>query len=218
MGISVLCFIIFSSCKRSASILNTTEESQNTTSPLAESQSETPEATMSHAESQSETPEATSPDDEVSEVQKIIDDIMPKYYEVEAIFYGGFDELGDEILDENRQLYSIIESDKYKSLEDIFEMIDSVYTDTYRQMYYQWATEGEYSQYKEIDGMLCQAHADAVSGMTLQPEIVEIVEVTDLKIVVDMICDEGDLGPRVATVVLLNIDGKWLIDSIEFKE
>jgi hypothetical protein len=151
-------------------------------------------------------------DKEFEEVQKIVDELMPYYYETKVVFYNGL-ETSEEIKDEKAATYLIVQSDKYKSLDDIRKVAESVFTNNYLEKLYKWGFEGEQPKYREIDGKLCTAMSDAV-GMGLQPDVIEIEKKSDMEIIVQMQSEEGEEIKDVS-VTITNVDGNWRIDKID---
>lgn len=199
--INVFCSLICSSCKLSSSSPSINDGTQEAL--ISPTQNPTIEAGKNVIYT------------ELEEVQKIVDELMPYYYETKKVFYNGL-ETGEEIQDENGDTYLIVESDKYKSLDDIRKVAESVFTNNYLEKLYKWGLEGEQPKYKEIDGKLCTAMSDAV-GMGLQPDVIAIEKKSDMEIVVQMQSEEGEEIEDVS-VTITNVDGNWRIDNInDFK-
>lgn len=152
-------------------------------------------------------------DEELKEAQKIIDDLMPLYREMNRLIYGGLDTYSEEIIEEESgHIYFAVNDDKYTSLDDIRTAMEAVLTkDFINKSYYNWVLEGDYPYFKEIDGKLCVAMLDAVPTPLLS-EVKGVEQMSDSEMVL-MMQEDTDDGIKDVKVTLKNIDGNWRIDS-----
>ena len=151
--------------------------------------------------------------EEMEAAQAIFDDMYPNYCELRRMINAGSVLLGDEVKDENGFLYSYVEEDSYQDIDDIEALMESVCTTNYiEQNLLHWVLQGDSPLYKEINGKLCQLHADA-PGPGVPREIGEILvfEENDITFATEY----KDLG-FIFKVSLVKKDGSWLIDMIEY--
>lgn len=153
--------------------------------------------------------------EELMRAQKIIDNIMPLYKEMNRLIYAGLDIYSDEIIDEKGQIYFLVKDDKYDSVEDIKAAIEAVLTENLiNHNYYSWVLGGDYPYYKNIEGKLCQAMIDAVCTPLL-PEVKGIKQISENEMILNMQEDTDD-GLKEVLVTLKNIDGNWKFDDFTY--
>lgn len=152
-------------------------------------------------------------DEEIKKAQKIIDDLMPLYREMNRLIYGGLDTYSEEIIEEESgHIYFVVKDNKYSSIDDIRSVMENVLTkDFISHSYYNWVLGGDYPYFKEVDGKLCVAMLDAVSTPLLS-EVKGVNQMSESEMVLLMQEDTDD-GIKDVLVTLKNVDGNWRIDS-----
>ena len=143
----------------------------------------------------------------------IFESVMERYEEVYRIAYGvGVKFNKEEIKDENGKQYFVLQEEKYTSVEDIKNLLESVLTQGYINDGMHWVIGKPNAFYKEIADVLCIAHADVI-GLGIPTEICSIESKDDNKIV--LIATNGE---RLYQLTLLKIENQWFIDDIVFGE
>ena len=155
-------------------------------------------------------------DQELAEVQKIIDELMPAFREMKKLISGGLDTRGAEVIeDENGDIYFVLQDDVYKSVEDIRTAMESVLTERFimDNRYYR-IIHGNYPLYKDIDGKLCTAMMDYPVSHWYS-EVLGIEQRSDTEMILRMQCEDGE-GLKDVLVTIKNIDGNWRIDDFKY--
>lgn len=88
-------------------------------------------------------------DQELAEVQKIIDELIPAFREMKKLISGGLNTVGAEVIEyENGDIYFVLQDDVYKSVEDIRTAMESVLTERLiMDNRYYWVLHGDYPLY-----------------------------------------------------------------------
>lgn len=81
---------------------------------------------------------------------KIAENTLPNYSKINKIFNGYIETKGEVIMDENNNAYMEVNDEKYKSIDDIKDLLESVFTTEYIDKKYNKIFESEYSYFKEI--------------------------------------------------------------------
>lgn len=144
-----------------------------------------------------------------SEIEDIYGKVFEKYQEVKKLIYVATIETGEEIADEKGQIYLRVEEPAYQDMESIQEALKSAFSAAYIEAKLSWVLEGDYPLYKEIDGHLCIAMADAI-GESLSEEIASILDWKEDTIKIEIV---GELNPYELTLV--QEEGEWVIDQIQ---
>lgn len=145
------------------------------------------------------------------EVEEIYEKVLENYHEAKTLIYGTSIELGEEITDEKGQIYFVVEEPAYQDLESIQKVLKSTFSTAYIETYLSWVLEGEYPFYKEINGRLCVAMADAV-GQAPTKEIVSILDKREdlIKIIAAGYENES------YEITLIQEENEWVIDQIDW--
>lgn len=143
------------------------------------------------------------------EIEEIYNKVFEKYQEVKRLIYVVTIEIGEEITDENGQNYLRVEEAEYQDMESIQEALKSAFSAAYIETNLSWVLEGDYPLYKEIDGHLCIAEADAI-GEALSEIITSILDRKEDTIKIEV---AGERNPYELTLV--QEEGEWVIDQIQ---
>lgn len=147
------------------------------------------------------------------EIQKIYSDVFKNYQKAKPLIYGALIETGEEVSDENGQPYLLVMDFAYRNAASIQEVLDSTFSSAYIKTYLSWVLQGEYPLYKEIDGRLCVALADAV-GEGLTEDVIEVLEQTGNTIKVKIAGDPDDAVIGDYEVTLVKENSRWVIDQM----
>ena len=170
--------------------------------------------------------EASSAADEaqpltVEQITKMFEEMYPQAYEALNIFSGSglkadpSAEAGEP--DENGQQFVPVQSDKYKSVEDIKKAVESVFTrELAEREFYSYGLEGQYIRYKDIDGVLNvdMAQQNADRGYQWMTDTLQVVSQTEDKIIVEMdnLNNYGEKGHD--TVTFQKTEEGWRFDTL----
>lgn len=157
---------------------------------------------------------------ELEEARSVWDALYPGYREICTIFYTGtaFEEVGIERTDEKGNTYVQVKSEKYKTLKDVSDATEKVFTKDFaeRKLYRtspDLAAEGVPPMLKEFDGSLYRLMADAPYTAELEPDTFKVEKFTDSELQFSM---EGELAERfLRTFTLVKTDGGWRIDDVK---
>ncbi len=146
----------------------------------------------------------------------VINEILPMYVEANKILNGYIETEGKVVEDESGKAYKKVVSDKYKSVDDIKNLLNSVFAAEYIDKKYNKIFERDYPAFKEIEGQLYVA---VMSGM-IKPlssnpiEEINNIEKDSFSVVVKF--GGGESGPESkSTFYFINQNNKWLINNIE---
>lgn len=162
----------------------------------------------------------------------IVDEILPNAMEVYNIFYVGlpteFDVASSEtimpITEENKK-YSPVISDKYKSIDDIKNFTESVFTAQFAEenfySYFEKPVNNDVNEelsiplYKDINGVLCENVNFGGKGWGVEwlTETLEIVEQTDETMILEMETTLFDEPNGKNRLILNKVNGLWLLSS-----
>lgn len=147
---------------------------------------------------------------------KIVEEVLPIYNEINTIFNGFIETKGDVIMDENGNAYMEVTDEKYKSIDDIKNLLSSVFTTEYIDERYSKNLESEYPIFKEIEDKL---HAAVVSGVIKPPfddpiEKINLLENNSFSAVIKF-GEESPSGISKPTFYFKKVNDTWLIDEIE---
>lgn len=154
---------------------------------------------------------ASGKDMSQAEIQAMYDNVFENYQKAKPLIYGALIEIGAEIADEKGQPYLLVTDSAYQSTANIQEAMDSAFSSSYIETYLSWVLKGDYPLYKEIDGHLCVALADAV-GENLTKEIISILEQEENSIKIQVKGDDSECYAYELTLV--REKGRWVIDQI----
>ena len=139
-----------------------------------------------------------------TEATDIINEILPMYIEANKILNGYIETENKAVTDESGNVYQKVISDKYKSVDDIKNLLNSVFTAEYIDKKYNKIFESDYPNFKEIEGQLYVA---VMSGM-LKPlsgnpiEEINNIEKDSFSAVVKF--GGGESGPESQSTFYLN--------------
>ncbi len=147
---------------------------------------------------------------------KIVEEILPIYHEINTIFNGYIETKGDVIMDESSNAYMEVNDEKYKSIDDIRNLLGSVFTAEYIDKKYNKIIESEYPPFKEMEGKLYVA---VVSGVIKSPsdnpiEKIDLLGNNSFSAVLIF----GENSPSEilkSTFYFKKVNDNWLIDEIE---
>jgi len=150
------------------------------------------------------------------EATNIINEILPIYHEINTIFNGFIETKGDVIMDENGNAYMEVTDEKYKSIDDIKNLLSSVFTTEYIDERYSKTLESENPIFKEMEDRLYVA---AVGGVIKPPsdnpiEKIDLLENNSFLAVL-IFGENSPSGISKPTFYFKNVNGNWLIDNIE---
>lgn len=145
------------------------------------------------------------------EVEEIYIKVFENYQEAKTLIYGTSIELGEEITDEKGQIYLVVEEPAYQDLESIQNVLKSTFSTAYMETYLSWVLEGEYPFYKEINGCLCVAMADAI-GEAPTKEVVSILDRGEDIIRMVVAGSENESYE----MTLIYEENEWVIDQIDW--
>lgn len=146
---------------------------------------------------------------ERAEVQEIMDELLPAYYETEPLMMGDGLELEYGFVEIDGHFYQKVIDTKYKCKEDILNRLREVYTEEYIDNY--CIFEGEGAWYTDYENELYRLVAD---GMVRWLEgIQKVVKKTDDEIVIVMRDKNSDdvLNDTVTVCLKKQTEG-WRID------
>ena len=150
------------------------------------------------------------------EATNVINEILPIYHEVNLIFNGYIDTEDKVIKDENDNAYMQVISEKYESVDDIKQLLQSIFTSEYIDAEYNKHFESDYPLFKEIEEKLYIAVA---SGMVKSPSDSPIEEIYDIEndsFTAAIKYGGGESGPELKnTFYFKKVNESWLIDNIE---
>lgn len=185
-------------------------------SSLSSSSSDTSSASSSASSAQSA---SSAKELSAQEVAALLEEMIPKGKEITGWYSGvGLEANQDaQPLDTaNDRKFVPVTSKDIQSVEALKKATEEIFTGERAQNdFYQYALEGEYARYKEIDGVLCidlnQGGANA--GYNWQTDTLKIVSQTADTIVVEMDYQStyGETGSEQLT--LKNTESGWRIDS-----
>lgn len=147
------------------------------------------------------------------EIQEIYSNVFKNYQKAKPLIYGALVKTGEEVSDENGQPYLLVTDSAYQSTASIQKALDSAFSTSYIETYLSWVLKGNYPLYKEIDGRLCVALADAV-GEGLTENIIAVLEQNGNAIRIKIAGDPDDAEPHDYEVALVKENGRWAIDRI----
>lgn len=181
-------------------------------------ESQSSKTTISSSEALNETTTANTllTDDAVREMIKPILDSAFELYS--AYQLGGLDaELpaeGVELKADGNSFYPV-KSDKFKTIADLKEATEKVYTKRLSEEIYSFAFDSENPRYKEIDGVLnIDTNIGGKGyGRTLLTDTAAIVAQTDRTLTVQMDFTEIDGTPGQTDINLVKEDGNWHLDT-----
>lgn len=136
-----------------------------------------------------------------------------KYMKVDVIFAGAgadVDWSAESVNVGNYQYFPVID-DRFQTISEMKAYIESLITYNLAATDYYQAFEGETPQFREIDGKLYQVLADR-GTMQFDTYSTRVVTETDNSAVIEV--DSFD-GEETHTVVMLKIDGEWLVDYFD---
>lgn len=154
--------------------------------------------------------------EEMDYVQEIYVDLKADYTEFDRLTVSGDGDKG-EIPDENGQLYFPLEEENYKSAADVQELIERTFSSQYAEQYLQWALNGEYPMFKDIDGQLCVAAMLQNIPRMLGEKVDKLEAIEDNKITfITEYRDESISEEAIHRISLIWENEKWLIDEIKY--
>ncbi|MDD2956603.1 MAG: DL-endopeptidase inhibitor IseA family protein [Oscillospiraceae bacterium] len=158
-------------------------------------------------------------------VQALLSELMPKSDEISGFYRGvGLDaEIAEEDLplpDENGQQFVPVTDSRFPSVADLVAYTETVYTEEYAQEnFYQYALEGAYIRYKDIDGVLCiDLSQGGGGGYQWDTSTAAIFSQDGDTLTVSMDCVDYYDGKYEGTVTLKNMTEGWRIDALEAKD
>lgn len=146
-------------------------------------------------------------------VEEIYKNVYENWQEAKKLIYGALIETGGEVTDETGQAYFLVEDPAYPDLESIRKVLESAFSAAYLETSLSWVLEGERPYYKEIDGRLCVAEADAV-GESPTEEILSVLDSGKDKIKIKVAADEDDFY-EFYEITLVYQGNKWVIDQLQ---
>ena len=195
-----LCLVaVFSSCGTSLS-----------------SQDSSAETTSSHSSSQESDSQKMLDD---TAIKNILTEKLPVAHEIYSIFSGpglDYDQSVEQEYDENGRCFVPVVSDKYHSTQDIRNAAEQVFTVQYAQEnFYQYALEGDYSRYLDLDGVLMmdigQGGGTNLNNWDLESMAVKSQTEDTILLNMDFISDYDEAGNADLTLVKEN--GEWKFTS-----
>lgn len=190
-------------------------------SQTSSSSSSSASASGSSSPSPSSSASSSSSDGELSvqEVASLLEDMIPRGREITGWFSGvglDADQEAEPLDTANGRKFVPVKADGIQSVEDLKRATEEIFTRERAQNdFYQYALEGEYARYKEIDGVLCidlnQGGANA--GYNWQIDTLQIVSQTADAIVVEMDYQSSYGETGADRLTLKKTEDGWRIDS-----
>ncbi len=179
--------------------------------------SQQPQPSSQPASSQESAPALTA-----EQIAQMIDEKLPPAREITNIFNGTgleHEEPADPAgqTDENGQCFVPVTEEAYQSVQDITQATEAVFTKACAQQYfYQYALQGQYARYKDVDGKLYIDinQGGTNNGFNWLTGTLSIVEQDENKIIVkcEYVSNYGDKGEGELT--LEKEDGEWKFASM----
>ena len=142
-------------------------------------------------------------------VNAIFIDVMERYQEPYRVVYGSVSFSQKVLKDEEGFEYFILEEENYTSVEDIRVLLESIFTQNYINNSKHWVIGTTRPFYKEIDGVLCKAHSDAIA-LGIPTELHKIESKSDTRLVLLALTDL-----RWFRFTLVKEGDEWFIDDID---
>lgn len=161
---------------------------------------------------------------DIKELKALLEELMPKSDEIRDIYSGGGLQADTESPlpepDENGQQFVPVLDSRFRSLQDLTDYTESVYTREYAQEnFYQYALEGPYIRYKEVDGVLCiDLNQGGGGGLQWNTATAEIASRDGNSLTVSMQCMDYYDGKYSGTVTLRDDGNGWRINALSTKD
>ncbi len=152
--------------------------------------------------------------DKHREVEEIYGYVYEHWQEAKILIYGALIDTGEEVTDENGQLYFMVEEPAYQDLESIRKVLKSTFSTAYIETYLSWVLGGKYPLYKEIDGRLCVAEADAI-GESPTEEVVSVLHWAEDEIKIKVAAEDEDDFFEFYEITLVQEGNEWVIDQLQ---
>lgn len=149
----------------------------------------------------------------------MLEDLIPRGREITGWYSGAglaADEDAEPLDTANDRKFVPVRDDAIQSVEDLKRATEEVFTaERARSDFYQYALEGEYARYKEIDGVLCidLNQGGANSGYNWQTDTLKLVSQTADTIVTEMDYQSNYGETGVEQLTLKRTENGWRIDS-----
>lgn len=148
------------------------------------------------------------------EIEEIYGNVYEHWMEAKILIYGALIETGQEVTDENGQVYFVVEEPAYQDLESIRTVLNSAFSAAYIETHLSWVLGGERPFYKEIDGRLCVAEMDAV-GESPTKKVVSILDWKEDQIKIKVAADDADDFFEFYEITLVQEENGWVIDQLQ---
>ncbi|NLP22215.1 MAG: hypothetical protein GX368_05270 [Erysipelotrichaceae bacterium] len=163
-----------------------------------------------------DTIELNNPD--YKEIKNTLDSLMSEDIEVLAWLYGVNVDLGAES-NEYPGFYKVISIGpyKYKSIQDLKDKAETIFTTDFLATYYQVAFENEDPIYKEIEGELyCSiSESDIYDGLPYDTSRIIATKETENEILIDLVVSFGeDVDSTVQRIVLIKTENGLRFNNV----
>ena len=144
-----------------------------------------------------------------NKAEEIYAQVKEGYKELNRVIYlGSLETEKEELLDENGMIYFRVLEEEYQGIEDIEELLSSVFTEEYINYHMSWVLDVESPLFKEMDGELCIAMKDAMGiGIPTQIQSFYMFDETHLQFM-------GYNEEYSYFVSLVKQGDKWLINEL----
>lgn len=159
----------------------------------------------------------------IEQVKDYLEAVLPKAAEIIGIFsIDGLpvdpDAADSAQPDSTGQIFVPVISDEYKSVQDIKDAAEKIFTPEYLQeAYYSYAFEGTYARFKDVDGVLYEDVNQGGGGSNdwlLNTAEIASQETDKIVVSITHVSAYGDQTPTQITLV--SSESGWRIGSIEF--